>query len=234
MSATVPPRAVAQAKITRYLLNPTHKLGGPKSVFFRAFGFLVDRWEIMAAALAQHPDRNPVEKTISDQWSPRPVDRFGWNGRDRLPLLEGRAIAVGVWGVGSSRNALSSRGRAAEPGTQKLWSGKALRCRRLWIARLRRGPPGPGSPAAPRNDIRRFAQETELMERKPDDVRRSMQHGASDGRNSCILSVWIGCSGRQEAECLIRFPPDPVGDAVPCGSPPPLARVPSPGRRGTG
>ncbi|MCJ2083333.1 DUF6883 domain-containing protein [Methylobacterium sp. J-090] len=68
MSATVPPRAVAQAKITRYLLNPTHKLGGPKSVFFRAFGFSVDRWEIMAAALAQHPDRNPVEKTISDRW----------------------------------------------------------------------------------------------------------------------------------------------------------------------
>jgi hypothetical protein len=45
----------------------------------------------------------------------------------------------------------SSRGRAAEPGIQrrrrtKIWP------RRLWVARLRRAPPGPGSPAAPRND----------------------------------------------------------------------------------
>lgn len=68
MRTTVPPRAVAQAKITRYLLNSTHKVGGPKSVFFRAFGFSTDQWEIMAAALAQHPDNNPVEKTITDQW----------------------------------------------------------------------------------------------------------------------------------------------------------------------
>lgn len=68
MTAKIPPRTVAQAKITRYLLDSSHKVGGPKSVFFRAFGFSADQWEIMAAALAKHPDHNPVGKTISDQW----------------------------------------------------------------------------------------------------------------------------------------------------------------------
>jgi len=33
---------VAMEKITRYVLNPTHRVGGPKSAFFLAFGFTID------------------------------------------------------------------------------------------------------------------------------------------------------------------------------------------------
>jgi filamentous hemagglutinin len=55
-------RTVAQEKISHYLLNPDHRVGGPKARFFLGVGFSLDQWSRMAAALNSHPEANPVEE----------------------------------------------------------------------------------------------------------------------------------------------------------------------------
>jgi hypothetical protein len=47
--AVVPP-----AKITRYLLDLNSEQGKSKATFFLAFGFTIERWEVMVTALRQH------------------------------------------------------------------------------------------------------------------------------------------------------------------------------------
>jgi len=71
----VPPRTVPQAKLTDYLLNPAHPAGGPKATFFHAFGFSAERLDVMRAALAAHPDCNPVDEMHLDRWGTRYVVR---------------------------------------------------------------------------------------------------------------------------------------------------------------
>ena len=83
MSRPFPPRTVPATKLTRYLLDPMHEVGSSKEAFFRAYGFSADRWEVMAAALMSHPDRNPIEKTTSDQWGTRHVVRCTVGTPDR-------------------------------------------------------------------------------------------------------------------------------------------------------
>ena len=56
---------VDDAKITNYLLNDSHKDGGPKSRFFQAFGFTTSDWANLRGALVQHPARNAVKKITS-------------------------------------------------------------------------------------------------------------------------------------------------------------------------
>ncbi len=68
MTSPFPPRTVPKGKITQYLLDPTHKKGGPKSVFFRAFGFSADDVATITASLTAHPDLHPIETTSVDQW----------------------------------------------------------------------------------------------------------------------------------------------------------------------
>jgi hypothetical protein len=51
---------VEDAKVTRYLLNPAHRIGGPKSRFFQAHGFTLEDWEGLRDALLDHPLRNTV------------------------------------------------------------------------------------------------------------------------------------------------------------------------------
>ena len=53
---------IANNKITGYLLNDDHEDGGPKSRFFKAFGFTADGWRRLQAALLEHPARHPVRK----------------------------------------------------------------------------------------------------------------------------------------------------------------------------
>ena len=64
----VPARTVPQAKLTGYLLNSEHEVGGPKAVFFQGFGFSIDELHVMTAALTAHPDHNPVEVEIRNEW----------------------------------------------------------------------------------------------------------------------------------------------------------------------
>ncbi|WP_091928306.1 DUF6883 domain-containing protein [Methylobacterium sp. yr668] len=75
MTTPVPPRTVPPAKITGYLLKPDHPIGGPKSVFFRSFGFSLDQSDVMAVALIAHADRNPVIDTPTDQWGMKYIVR---------------------------------------------------------------------------------------------------------------------------------------------------------------
>jgi hypothetical protein len=42
---------IPRSKITDYLLSVTHRDGRHKAAFFTRFGFSVDKWEIMSAAL---------------------------------------------------------------------------------------------------------------------------------------------------------------------------------------
>jgi hypothetical protein len=52
--------SVAEAKITKYLLNPTHPAGGSKAAFFLQYGFSLDRWHELAEALRMHGRQNDV------------------------------------------------------------------------------------------------------------------------------------------------------------------------------
>lgn len=56
---------IERAKIVDYLLNDDHPVGGPKSAFFRRFGFRPDQWEALADALRSHAkaSRLPMLKT---------------------------------------------------------------------------------------------------------------------------------------------------------------------------
>ena len=49
-----------EAKIVGYLLNAAHPQNGGRAAFFAAFGFAIDRWQVLRAALRMHPTANHV------------------------------------------------------------------------------------------------------------------------------------------------------------------------------
>lgn len=51
---------VEENKVTGYLLDLAHKVGGPKAKYFRNRGFTVENWQAMAAALCEHGMTQPV------------------------------------------------------------------------------------------------------------------------------------------------------------------------------
>ena len=53
---------VPQAKITDYLLSPTHATGRGKAKFFIRFGFSAETWEVLANALLSHAKEHEVTK----------------------------------------------------------------------------------------------------------------------------------------------------------------------------
>ena len=52
-----------ERKITLYLLNPAHPVGGSKAAFFLRFGFTVGEWQKLAEALIRHAQLNEVTET---------------------------------------------------------------------------------------------------------------------------------------------------------------------------
>jgi hypothetical protein len=57
---------VSERKITHYLLNPAHPVGGSKARFFLRFGFKAAEWRQLADALLRHARENDAleaEKT---------------------------------------------------------------------------------------------------------------------------------------------------------------------------
>lgn len=62
---------VEREKIVDYLLNPAHRHGAGKARFFGAFGFRVEQWEILAAALREHGQRHDVARTKETGFGPR-------------------------------------------------------------------------------------------------------------------------------------------------------------------
>jgi hypothetical protein len=61
---------VEESKVVGYLLNAGHPKNGGKSVFFAAFGFAIDQWDLLRDALRRHPVANRVADT---QQSPHGV-----------------------------------------------------------------------------------------------------------------------------------------------------------------
>ena len=54
---------VPERKVTLYLLNPAHPVGGSKAAFFLRFGFTVVAWRVLAGALLRHARDNEVTET---------------------------------------------------------------------------------------------------------------------------------------------------------------------------
>lgn len=62
---------VEREKIVGYLLNPVHRYGASKAQFLAEFGFQVEAWEILAAALRKHGQRHEVGKVKETGFGPR-------------------------------------------------------------------------------------------------------------------------------------------------------------------
>ena len=73
---------VPEAKITRYLLDLTSPKGKSKAVFFRAFGFTIEQWQMMADALKQHAAAYEVASTEADEHGTRYVIEGALNTPD--------------------------------------------------------------------------------------------------------------------------------------------------------
>jgi hypothetical protein len=56
---------VHDRKITAYLLDETHKTGGPKAAFFKAFGFSAAAPGVLAAALRTHAAVSDIVATVT-------------------------------------------------------------------------------------------------------------------------------------------------------------------------
>jgi len=79
---------VPQAKITGYLLSPTHESGKGKAGFFNRFGYSPEQWEELAQALLQHAAENEVAKVEDSPFG----KRFVIEGEMRTP--DGRTPVV--------------------------------------------------------------------------------------------------------------------------------------------
>jgi Domain of unknown function (DUF6883) len=66
---------VPEIKISDYLLDPRHSVGGSKAKFFMSFGFSRNDSPTMAAALAEHPLKNAIEETIATRHGSKHVVR---------------------------------------------------------------------------------------------------------------------------------------------------------------
>ena len=85
VQASVPSR-----KLTHYLLSATHRDGQHKAAFFRSFGFTLEEWERLAAALLLHARSHEVTEIVSTP--------FGKNYvvEGSLPAPDGRSPCVRV------------------------------------------------------------------------------------------------------------------------------------------
>ena len=51
---------VEREKVVDYLLNRAHRYGASKAEFFSKYGFLLEKWEVLAQALLQHCQKHDV------------------------------------------------------------------------------------------------------------------------------------------------------------------------------
>jgi hypothetical protein len=62
---------VEREKIVDYLLNPAHRYGASKARFFIEFGFRLNEWEQLAAALREHGQNHDVARVTETGFGPR-------------------------------------------------------------------------------------------------------------------------------------------------------------------
>ena len=74
--------------ITTYLFDDSHPLGGPKSAFFKSFGFLSSDWEQLRDALIAHARDNELDRSY--------VTKFGivYEVIGQLTTPDGRSPTV--------------------------------------------------------------------------------------------------------------------------------------------
>ena len=87
---------VSEAKMTEYLLSPTHPIGRHKAAFFRSFGFSLGSWDVLSDALHCHIADYDIAEIQSNPYG----TRYAVEG----PLLspDGRSPTVrSVWFVGT-------------------------------------------------------------------------------------------------------------------------------------
>jgi hypothetical protein len=64
---------VDRDKVVKYLLSHDHPDGAPKARFFERCGFDRSEWEVLAVALREHGQANPVAKTLATDYGMRYV-----------------------------------------------------------------------------------------------------------------------------------------------------------------
>ena len=83
---------VEREKIVAYLLNPAHRHGANKARFFGDYGFRVEEWQRLAAALREHGQTHDVAGTRETGFGPR------YSVEGKLPAPDGRRPFVrSVW-----------------------------------------------------------------------------------------------------------------------------------------
>jgi hypothetical protein len=83
---------VEREKVVDYLLKRAHRYGASKAEFFFKYGFLLDKWEVLAQALLEHGQKHDVVNVTETGFGPR----FLIDGE--LPSPDGRAPRVRtVW-----------------------------------------------------------------------------------------------------------------------------------------
>ncbi|MGH2589097.1 MAG: DUF6883 domain-containing protein [Dehalococcoidia bacterium] len=65
------PTEVPREKVADYLLSPTHPRGRDKEAFFVLFGFRLEAWEELAAALREHAGRYEVASSTRTRYGTR-------------------------------------------------------------------------------------------------------------------------------------------------------------------
>jgi hypothetical protein len=87
---------VEREKIVGYLLNPEHRYGASKARFFGRFGFRLETWQVLAAALREHGQRYEVSRVKETGFGPR------YEVEGELTAPDGRRPRVcTVWQVDS-------------------------------------------------------------------------------------------------------------------------------------
>ena len=62
---------VDRDKVCDYLLNDAHRYGATKARFLRQFGFTIEAWEVLAAALREHGRTQPVVSSRETRFGTR-------------------------------------------------------------------------------------------------------------------------------------------------------------------
>jgi hypothetical protein len=62
---------VEREKVVDYLLNRTHRYGASKAEFFSRYGFVLEKWELLAQALLEHGQKHDVTNVTETGFGPR-------------------------------------------------------------------------------------------------------------------------------------------------------------------
>jgi hypothetical protein len=62
---------VERVKVFDYLLNRANRYGASKAEFFSRYGFVLEKWELLAQALLEHGQKHDVTNVTETGFGPR-------------------------------------------------------------------------------------------------------------------------------------------------------------------